>query len=59
MNFTARKANLKWASGGFGRIGAAMVTVAAGTLLIGMPAGPALAAKASRATPWDGLFSHL
>jgi len=36
-----------------------MVTVAAGTLLIGMPAGPVLAAKASRAAPWDGLFSHL
>lgn len=36
-----------------------MVTAAAGALLIGMPAGPAVAAKASRGTPWDGLFSHL
>ena len=36
-----------------------MVTAAAGVLLIGMPADPALAAKASRAAPWDGLFSHL
>lgn len=36
-----------------------MVTAAAGALLIGMPADPALAAKGSRATPWDGLFSHL
>jgi hypothetical protein len=36
-----------------------MVTAAAGALLIGMPAGPALAAKASRGSPWDGLFSHL
>ena len=35
-----------------------MVTVAAGGLLIGMPAEPASAAKAARA-PWDGLFSHL
>jgi hypothetical protein len=35
-----------------------MVTVAAGALLIGMPAEPASAAKAARA-PWDGLFSHL
>ena len=58
MNFTARKASRKWANGAFGRIGAAMVTVAVGALLIGMPAEPASAAKASRA-PWDGLFSHL
>ena len=36
-----------------------MVTAAAGALLVGMPADPALAAKASRAAPWDGLFSHL
>ncbi|WOH64842.1 extensin family protein [Bradyrhizobium sp. BWA-3-5] len=59
MNFTARKASRKWANGAFGRIGAAMVTAAAGALLVGMPADPALAAKASRAAPWDGLFSHL
>jgi hypothetical protein len=36
-----------------------MVTAAAAALLIGMPAEPALAAKASRAAPWDGLFRHL
>ena len=36
-----------------------MVTAAAGALLVGMPLDPALAAKASRAAPWDGLFSHL
>lgn len=58
MNCTARKASRKWANGAFGRIGAAMVTAAAGALLIGMPADPALA-RAARATPWDGLFSHL
>ncbi|WFU15450.1 extensin family protein [Bradyrhizobium sp. CB3481] len=58
MNFTARKASRKWASGAFGRIGAAMVTAAAVAMLLGMPAEPALAAKASRG-PWDNLFSHL
>ncbi|MCA6119640.1 extensin family protein [Bradyrhizobium sp. WSM 1738] len=59
MNFTARKASRKWANGAFGRIGAAMVTAAAAALLIGMPAEPALAAKASHAAPWDNLFRHL
>ncbi|WP_442893460.1 extensin family protein [Bradyrhizobium sp.] len=59
MNSTARKASRKWANGAIGRIGGAMVTAAAGALLIGMPADPARAAKGSRATPWDGLFSHL
>jgi hypothetical protein len=59
MNFTARKASRKWVSGAFARIGAAMVTAGVGALSIGMPAEPALAAKASRPAPWDGLFSHL
>lgn len=59
MNFTAQKASRKWANGAFGRIGAAMVTVAAAVLLIGMPAEPAWAAKTSRAAPWDDLFKHL
>ena len=36
-----------------------MVTAAVGALFIGMPAEPALAAKASRAAPWDNLFRHL
>lgn len=36
-----------------------MVTAAAGALLIGMPAEPALAAKASRAAPLDILFRDL
>ncbi|WOH53476.1 extensin family protein [Bradyrhizobium sp. sBnM-33] len=56
MNFTAQKASRKWANGAFGRIAAAMVTVAAAALLIGMPVEPAWAAKASRAAPWDDLF---
>jgi len=59
MNFTAQKASRKWAYGAFRRIGAAMVTVAAAALLIGMPAEPAWAAKTSRAAPWDDLFKHL
>ncbi|UPJ47362.1 extensin family protein [Bradyrhizobium sp. 200] len=56
MNFTAQKASRKWANGAFGRIGAAMVTVAAAAMLIGMPVEPAWAAKRSRAAPWDDLF---
>ena len=56
MNFTAQNASRKWAYGAFRRIEPAMVTVAAVALLIGMPAGPALAAKASRSAPWDDLF---
>ncbi|MFG3592190.1 extensin family protein [Bradyrhizobium sp. RDI18] len=59
MNFTAQKASRKWANGAFGRIAAAMVTAAAAALLIGMPAEPAWAAKASHAAPWDNLFRHL
>jgi hypothetical protein len=56
MNFTAQKASRKWANGAFGRIAAAMVTVAATCLLLGMPGEPAWAAKASRAAPWADLF---
>jgi len=33
-----------------------MVTVAAVALLLGMPTGPAIAAKASRSAPWADLF---
>ncbi|MEH2522608.1 MULTISPECIES: extensin family protein [unclassified Bradyrhizobium] len=56
MNFTVRKASRKWATGAFGRIEPAMVTAAAVALLLGMPSGPAIAAKASRAAPWADLF---
>jgi hypothetical protein len=59
MNFTAQNASRKWGCGAFRRIEAAMVTVAAVALLIGMPAEPARAAKTSRAAPWDDLFKHL
>ena len=40
----------------FAASNAAMVTVAAVALLLGMPAGPAMAAKASRSAPWADLF---
>ena len=56
MNFTAQKASRKWANGAFGRIAAAMVTVATTCLLLGMPTAPAFAAKAWRTAPWDALF---
>jgi len=56
MNFTAQNASRKWAYGAFRRIEPAMVTVAAVALLLGMPTGPAVAAKASRAAPWADLF---
>jgi hypothetical protein len=56
MNFTAQKASRKWAYDAFRRIEAAMVTVAATALLLGMPTGPANAAKASRPAPWGDLF---
>jgi len=56
MNFTAQNASRKWAYGAFRRIEPAMVTVAALALLLGMPAGPAMAAKASRPSPWADLF---
>jgi hypothetical protein len=56
MNFTARKASRTWANSAFGRIEPAMVTAAAAALLLGMPSGPAMAAKASRAAPWAELL---
>ena len=58
MNFTAQKASRKWAYDAFRRIEAAMVTVAAVALLLGMPIGPAIAAKASRPSPWDDLVRN-
>jgi hypothetical protein len=54
MNFTAQKASRKWAYDAFRRIEAAMVTATAVALLLGMPGGPATAAKASR-PPWADL----
>lgn len=59
MNFTAQNASRKWAYGAFRRIEPAMVTVAAVALLLGMPAGPAIAAKASRAAPWADLLKEV
>ena len=56
MNFTAQNASRKWAYGAFRRIEAAMVTAAAMALLLGMPSGPAVAAKASRQAPWGDLL---
>jgi len=56
MNFTAQNASRKWAYGAFRRIEPAMVTVAAVALLLGMPTGPAVAAKASRPAPWADLL---
>ena len=56
MNFTAQNASRKWANGAFRRIEAAMVTVVTVALLLGMPTGPAKAAKASRPAPWGDLF---
>jgi hypothetical protein len=54
MNSSAEKSNRKWPFGGFGRTGAAMVTVAVAVLLCA-PAGPALARKASHDI-WGDLF---
>lgn len=59
MNFIAQNASRKWAYGAFRRIEPAMVTVAAVALLLGMPAGPAIAAKASRSAPWADLFGDV
>ena len=59
MNFTAQNASRKWAYGAFRRIEPAMVTVAAVALLLGMPAGPAMAAKVSRPSPWADLFKDV
>jgi len=56
MNSIAQNASRKWAYGAFRRIEPAMVTVATVALLLGMPTGPAVAAKASRAAPWADLF---
>ena len=56
MNCSAEKASRKWAYGAFGRIAAAMVTVAAGMLLLGLDSEPAEAAKTSRQSPWGDLF---
>ena len=56
MNFTAQNASRKWANVAFRRIEAAMVTVVTMALLLGMPSGPAAAAKASRQAPWDDLL---
>ncbi|MBR1276028.1 extensin family protein [Bradyrhizobium sp. AUGA SZCCT0283] len=56
MNFTAQNASRKWAYGAFRRLNPAMVTAAAVALLLGMPTGPAVAAKASRPAPWADLF---
>ena len=56
MNFTPQNASRKWANGAFRRIEPAMVTVVTMALLLGMPSGPAMAAKASRKTPWDDLL---
>jgi hypothetical protein len=59
MNFTAQNASRKWAYGAFRRLNPAMVTAAAVTLLLGMPTGPAVAAKASRPAPWADLFREV
>jgi hypothetical protein len=59
MNFTAQNASRKWAYRAFRRIEPAMVTVAAVALLLGMPTGPAMAAKASRSAPWADLFRDI
>ena len=59
MNFTAQNASRKWAYGAFRRIEAAMVTVAAAAPLLGMPTGPAVAAKASRPAPWADLLREV
>ena len=56
MNSTAQKASRKWANGAFVRLAAAMVTVVATCLLLGMPTAPAFAAKTWRAAPWADLF---
>jgi hypothetical protein len=55
MNSSAQKASRKWANRAFRRIEPAMVTAAV-ALLLGMPSGPAVAAKASRQAPWDNLL---
>jgi hypothetical protein len=56
MNCSAEKASRKWAYGAFGRMAAAMVTVAAGMVLLGLDCGRAEAARTSRQSPWGDLF---
>ena len=59
MNFSAGKARRKWLCGGFGRAGAATVTVAAVLLALGIQAEPAAAARKPAAWsqgPWSDLF---
>ena len=56
MNCSAEKASRKWANGAFGRSGAAMVTVAAAALMLGMQAEPAKAARRPVPAPWGDLF---
>jgi hypothetical protein len=56
MNFSAEKASRKWANGAFGRSRAAIVTVAAAALMLGMQAEPAKAARRPVPAPWGDLF---
>jgi len=56
MNCSAEKASRKWAYGAFGRTVAALVTVAAVALLLGVLSAPALAARGNRPAPWGDLF---
>src|SRR5882757_10764549 len=57
MNCSVEKASRKWANGAIGRIGAAMVTVAAALVLLGPPLSePAAAARWTRPAPWGDLF---
>ena len=56
MNSSAEKASRKWANGAFGRTRAAMITVAAVALIMGMQAEPAKAARRPASAPWGDLF---
>src|ERR1700754_3045525 len=61
MNFSAEKASRKWPCGSIGRTGAAMVTVAAIVLMLGVQTGPASAARRSGVwpqAPWGDLFGE-
>jgi len=55
MNCSAEKASRKWAFGAFGRT-AAMVTVMASLVLLGLQAEPAAAARRPVLAPWGDLF---
>jgi len=55
MNCSAEKASRKWAFGAFGRT-AAMGTVVASLLLLGLQAEPAAAARRPVFAPWGDLF---